>query len=292
MPAARRTTNWPPKADAASRRSTAQQSPAGNRPACGVVAGNSNPIVLRRYAVSGEPYSAVQESERIQTLADGTHIDQKGPTVRMFRDSQGRTRTETLQPANPATSMPESIAGIAINDPVAGVSYMLDPRTRIARRISSTFSPGYRVEGGSGAGPGLAQPNGIAETSAPNDGANARPAAPPRPSRPNSSYEDLGTREMEGLVAEGTRDLNTIPAGSQGNDRAITVVHETWCSTELWVNISTSVSDPRAGEFTTHLTNIERSEPDPALFQVPPDYTVTDLRPTTLRAVPPTNPSN
>jgi hypothetical protein len=32
------------------------------------------------------------------------------------------------------------------------------------------------------------------------------------------------------------------------------------------------MSDARSGDSTTRLTNISRAEPDPALFQVPPDY--------------------
>ncbi len=33
-------------------------------------------------------------------------------------------------------------------------------------------------------------------------------------------------------------------------------------------------SDPRMGETTYKLTNLSRAEPDPALFQIPADYTV------------------
>jgi hypothetical protein len=36
----------------------------------------------------------------------------------------------------------------------------------------------------------------------------------------------------------------------------------------------TKHSDPRTGDNTYRLTNINRAEPDPSLFQVPPDYTV------------------
>jgi hypothetical protein len=40
--------------------------------------------------------------------------------------------------------------------------------------------------------------------------------------------------------------------------------------------ILTKRSDPRFGESTYRVTNISRSEPDAALFQVPPDYAVKD----------------
>jgi len=35
-------------------------------------------------------------------------------------------------------------------------------------------------------------------------------------------------------------------------------------------------TDSRSGEKTMRSTNISRAEPDPALFQAPPDYTVVD----------------
>ena len=37
--------------------------------------------------------------------------------------------------------------------------------------------------------------------------------------------------------------------------------------------------DPRSGLHTMELTDIERAEPDPALFQVPEGYTVKDQYP-------------
>src|SRR5271154_3901401 len=42
--------------------------------------------------VTTAPYSAVQESSTVQTLADGTHISHKPAIQKIYRDSQGRTR--------------------------------------------------------------------------------------------------------------------------------------------------------------------------------------------------------
>lgn len=42
----------------------------------------------------GHPYSAEQITEHVQTLADGTHISQTVSKVHLYRDSQGRTRTD------------------------------------------------------------------------------------------------------------------------------------------------------------------------------------------------------
>ena len=45
-------------------------------------------------------------------------------------------------------------------------------------------------------------------------------------------------------------------------------------SDDLKVPLKTTITDPRMGTVTMELTNINRSQPDPSLFQVPADYTV------------------
>ena len=52
------------------------------------------PRLLHDRAVVGQPYSADRVTEHIQTLTDGTHIDQKHEMSREYRDSEGRVRTE------------------------------------------------------------------------------------------------------------------------------------------------------------------------------------------------------
>ena len=88
------------------------------------------------------------------------------------------------------------------------------------------------------------------------------------------SEEPLAARQMEGVRVEGHRTTTTIPAGAIGNDLAITTVSEEWVSPELQVLVMTQRKDPRNGDSTYRLLNVVRREPDPALFQVPPDYTV------------------
>ena len=88
--------------------------------------------------------------------------------------------------------------------------------------------------------------------------------------------ESLGKQTIEGLEAEGTRSVMTIPAGQIGNERPIEIVSERWYSPELQTVILSRHSDPRFGENVYRLVNINRSEPAPALFQVPADYTLKD----------------
>jgi len=44
----------------------------------------------------------------------------------------------------------------------------------------------------------------------------------------NVNREDLGTQVVEGVVATGTRNTTTIPAGTIGNEQPILIVSEQW----------------------------------------------------------------
>jgi hypothetical protein len=81
---------------------------------------------------------------------------------------------------------------------------------------------------------------------------------------------------IDGLWAHGTRTTTTIPVNAQGNDRPLVMISENWFSEELKLQVLSKRSDPRRGETTDRLTNIDRSEPDPALFRPPADYTITE----------------
>jgi hypothetical protein len=92
----------------------------------------------------------------------------------------------------------------------------------------------------------------------------------------NGSVESLPAQTINGAMAEGTRTTETIPAGKIGNDRPISIVNERWFSPDLRLLVKSTSSDPRFGDTTYQLTNIVQSSPDPDLFRIPPEYTVTD----------------
>lgn len=96
--------------------------------------------------------------------------------------------------------------------------------------------------------------------------------------RYTTNNEQLGKQMVEGVECEGTRAVTTLPAGAIGNERPIETVNETWHSPELKMMILSKRSDPRFGESTYRVTNIIRSEPDAALFQIPSEYTIIDSR--------------
>ena len=216
--------------------------------------------------VTGAPYSAQAMTQVTQTLADGTHI-QHSSSATLARDSQGRTRVERNLAAigrlAASGAAPRTI--VSIHDPVASMSYVLDTTSHTARQTQISSNGGHR-----GPGPGPA-PAGVRGPGGPR-GQAARNGA-------NVTTEDLGTQVVSGVNAQGTRVTRTIPAGTEGNDKAISIVRETWYSSDLQMVILSKTTDPRFGETTYTLSNISRAEPDPALFAVPSGYTVEQGRP-------------
>ena len=82
----------------------------------------------------------------------------------------------------------------------------------------------------------------------------------------------LGTKDFDGVKAEGKSTVWTIPAGEIGNKNPINVVSESWYSPDLKVTVQSRYSDPRTGETVYRLANIRRTEPAADLFKVPEDY--------------------
>lgn len=91
-----------------------------------------------------------------------------------------------------------------------------------------------------------------------------------------ATTKDLGTRDFDGIKAEGKLRSYEIPAGEIGNRNPIVVSDETWYAPDLQVTVYTKHSDPRSGDTVFRLDNLKREEPAPALFTVPSDYTVKD----------------
>lgn len=215
----------------------------------------------RIIVTTGAPYSATEETETSQTLADGTHIEKKWQSALTYRDSQGRTRRDLYGPRGPIGAQENVLINITITDIVDCVQYSLIPETHTAFRMTYPMSGTQQVTQSS------------AKTTGP--AVQARPVQAQEGLRPKSSHESLGTQTIEGVLADGSRTATTFPAGSVGNDRPIVVVNEAWYAADLRLVVLRSVDDPRSEKRTTRLFNIDRTEPDPSLFRVPPNYTMT-----------------
>jgi hypothetical protein len=232
----------------------------------------SSPVMGR--TVKGAPYSADEITESQQTLSDGTNITRQSKTT-VYRDGEGRVRRETPKE-------------ITIFDPVASVSYTLNPKTMTAVKRSLgmvaeegqkilTFTTSSSTSSASieskaeldAAVAGAIAAKMKAELAAQLEQVQAKMSA-----TKESSTEKLGQQVMEGLTVDGARTTNTIEAGAIGNDRPIHVVNERWYSDELKLTVMTKHTDPRTGEETFRLANVHRGEPGAYLFMVPAEYQI------------------
>jgi hypothetical protein len=238
--------------------------------------------------VKGAPYSANAVTETVQTLADGNRIANRTSSS-IYRDSQGRERREqtlpSIGPFSPAGQ--EAPKMIFISDPVAGVNYSLDPVNKTAIKLPAPPQGApmsiSSSEAGIAGGPKLFTQRQGAVAVAGSITTLAAPAPQMMVFRSANSasgnaptVEQLGSKVVEGVSADGTRTTFVIAAGQIGNEQPIKVIDEQWRSSELQVTVQSEHSDPRMGTTTYSLQNVSRSEPAITLFQVPPDYTVKD----------------
>jgi len=260
-----------------------------------------------RAGFKNAPFSAEEVNESVQMLADGNRIA-RTTTGKFYRNSEGRTRREIAGGVGGVLGSVYTMGqGVSIADPVAGQRYLLDTNLKTARvgefkttgevavasaarnqaeleRVRTlgkmqaelhaskvdAVAPVAVISGQGGFATTINSNNGLAYVSS---GAGSI-------SKYETRTEELGTRDFEGVSAEGTRRTTTIPAGAIGNERPIEIVYERWYSKELGLTVYSKNTDPRSGEQTYKLVNIVRAEPDPALFALPTGYKVTGI-PTT-----------
>lgn len=268
-------------------------------------------------AMKNSPLTAEEVNESVQTLADGNRIV-RSSTGKYYRNSAGRVRREGSGGVGGVLGSTYTFSpGVSIVNPAIGQKYLLDSQLKTARVIE--LGQGHRelaIEGLRSTSPverekaveKVREELKVAQQAyepliAAARTATVAPVAPVPPMPPvitgqggvfghptgglmtkyETTTEQLGTRDFEGVSAEGTRRTTIIPAGAIGNERPIEVVYERWFSKELGLVVYSKNSDPRFGEQTYRLTNIVRNEPDPSLFSVPTEYRKVDAGGTVYR---------
>jgi hypothetical protein len=207
--------------------------------------------------VTGAPFSATSTSTTKQTLQDGTTTINRTAQGAVYRDSQGRSRREvTFAGVGPLAATGGTHKMIAIFDPVAGVHYMLNPDKKVA----------YKMTPPAGAGGNAAKAQAFEQKMQARQAQEEASGA--------LKVDSLGTQNINGVNATGTRTTRTIAAGEIGNSAPIQVVSERWYSPDLQTVVQSTRTDPRFGTTTFSLSNIQKTEPAATLFTVPADYTV------------------
>jgi hypothetical protein len=220
--------------------------------------------------VKDAPYSAQATTEIVQTLADGNRIVRRTSAV-LYRDSRGRTRREVTLDAIAGIKVTGApLRLITISDPESGMTYFMDANNQFIRSQSAPTVSGAavrppqvwtgQVSGGSSGQSGATVQAG---------GDTVQSGGLPLINTGAEREETLGTRDIDGISAQGTRLTLTIPAGAIGNERPIATVTERWFSPALRIVVFSRSSDPRFGVTTYRLTKVTRDEPPAALFEIP-----------------------
>jgi hypothetical protein len=220
--------------------------------------------------IKNAPFSAQVATEYDRVLANGNHIH-RDTHGRIFRDSQGRVRTETQVAGLYGV---DSLEHIAIQDPILHEIIHLDPRSRTASVHHLGEPPAAVAEAPHS---GIPTKSGRALLTTPETSTGGAAFAPPRQQVASQALtEPLGTRMIEGLPAIGTRTTRTTTDG-QGDP--IVAVSEVWYSRDLQMIVVSISDDGESGHSIMRVTNIVRGAPNEKLFRVPPDYTVKDGNP-------------
>jgi hypothetical protein len=197
--------------------------------------------------IPNAPFSGAVNIERTIVRKDGSVMQFKS-TREVARDTRGRIHNElrTLIPVS-STDTPE-LLNIRLYDPQTRISTQMDVRKRTFWAVTMNHPPST-------------EPPSI------------RFAAPDGNAPPNefTKQEDLGIREIEGVPAHGIRQTQTVTDENDGKEVVIT--DEYWYSQDLRINLMIKHSDPRKEMTTMTVAQVTRSEPNPAFFEVPEDYT-------------------
>jgi hypothetical protein len=198
------------------------------------------------------------------------HPELRSPLVQrplsVARDTQGRVRIERVggefkHDNGPETGSQVQEHTITICDPVAETLTRINTANATATIIHSRPSA-----------PRLADLRSIIPRSFCSFRlASIRPGA-------HSQAEDLGTQIIEGVEAHGERvTLSMLGPTSGEESRNGESTSELWCSDSLSALVLRITSNTKTGvQSTIAMQKIERTEPDPALFQIPADYAITE----------------
>src|SRR6185437_9785097 len=123
---------------------------------------------------------------------------------------------------------------ITISDPVENVSYSLNSDNRTARK---TNGAGLSLVNWVDSSINVGAPYGLRVGDILIEGGRGRGGRGENASA--RVKQDLGSRNVEGVIAQGTRTTQTIPAGQIGNQLPINIVDEVWHSSELQMDVMT-----------------------------------------------------
>jgi hypothetical protein len=198
--------------------------------------------------IPNEPFMAVVDEQRTSVQPNGTVVNVK--TIHAIaRSGQGQIYNEA-RPLVPADY---------VGTPPIRVMHIYDPQTRLNTFLYPQEKTGW--QGRTPHPPATAPPD-----------LYATPAANSLPVNQFTKEEDLGTQTMEGVSVHGVRETQLVPTAQGGSGKEVTITDEYWYSDDLRLNMVTKHNDPRTGSVSMTVTQVTRTEPDAAIFEIPSGY--------------------
>jgi hypothetical protein len=198
--------------------------------------------------IAEKPFSARYNIDSSRSLDDGsaqtTHIE-----TTVARDSEGRVYREhhSIPPGN--SDEQSSLTNFFMLDPVA--------HTRTSCNVTARHCHITRYRGVSLFRP---IPDGSFD-----------------PGYRSVTRRELGSDVIFGLDVFGTRQTTAFRGGWPAEKWQVST-QEFWYAPDLGLNLYTPSKTPNASTRAVRVSELARAEPDPARFQIPPNFTVEDHR--------------
>lgn len=233
------------------------------------------------------PYSATSTATSVTPKPDGSVVTSTQETL-LYRDAEGRTRSEITRGASTMTyhdregntrtvDVTQTYGGgqhsVTVADPVEGITFFWTIDEQSAKKQVTVYRRPPRP------------PANSTQTTPAHSGPQVNPPNTIKVFQSTRNHiETLGGQTVNGLYAEGYRQTTLLRDASTGTDKTATT--EEWLSPDLKIVVRKILTDQRFSsenhpEGAVHridLTNVNRSDPDPELFNLPKGYEVVELR--------------
>lgn len=205
--------------------------------------------------IQNAAFTATVHTEWIRPLPDAGNFTLTNQR-QVARDSQGRIYEERWLLVPKGGKIQSQMNVIQIGDPVAHTLYncylLRKPHVCTLQRFAEIPAASYR------------------------------PATAPSGPLPNGNgfrtHEDLGIQDIDGIETVGTRDTTTYNQGVIGNDKPFNATREFWFAASLGIDLRSELTDPSFGKEIFTVSDVNVSEPDPKLFQIPDGFEIVDQR--------------
>ncbi len=213
--------------------------------------GNSREMISSIYLtpLAGAPFQATITTEWTKHLPDGSTTTVVNHRL-VVRDGKGRIYQERRSLVPQGGPRPSAILRIEISDPQKHTKYFCNAE------LSECELRYYNAP--------VTEP--------------VPPEGPIGKSGRYLSRASLGTKTIEGIETNGTRETITVDTGVIGNSAPVENTKEFWYSPKLALNLEVTRLDPLHGDQIFRVTDLRLAEPDSRLFQLPRNCKVVDLR--------------